>query len=203
MAPVTTNGGTRQLPRRDERRAQLVRVAAAAFSDGGFAATSMDDVAKAAGITRLVVYRRFESKHELYREVLDEVATRLAAEWIRCTDGEHSDGAAVRTVLSVARENPDAFRLLFVHAQREPEFRDFYAEFRELQIEVSDRIIGGRIADPVLRRWANDVLVDHLVSSVLRWLSCDCPSRDDEFVAIATASLAASYREIRRKAPSH
>ena len=61
-----------RLPR-DERRAQLVRCAAAVFVRGGFDATSMDDVAREAGVTRLIVYRIFPSKEDLYRAVLDAV----------------------------------------------------------------------------------------------------------------------------------
>ncbi len=175
-----------------------MRAAAAAFSDAGFAATSVDDVAKAAGITKLIVYRHFESKDELYRAILEETATLLADEWIRFTDIEHSDGAAVRTLLTVARGNPDGFRLLFVHAAREPEFSAYHAEFRRLQIDVADRIIGERIDDPVMRTWATSIVIDHLVAAVLDWLSCDSPERDEEFVEVSTASLAALVRAIVR-----
>ena len=48
----------------------------------GLAATSMDDVAAEAGVTRLIVYRNFESKEGLYRAVLERVATRLRDEFV-------------------------------------------------------------------------------------------------------------------------
>ena len=41
---------------RDERRAQILGAAATAFAESGFAATSMADVARAAGITKPVSY---------------------------------------------------------------------------------------------------------------------------------------------------
>ena len=189
-----TADATRQLLPRDQRRAQLMRAAAAAFSDAGFAATSMDDVAKAAGITKLIVYRHFLSKEELYRAILEETADRLAQEWIGFTDTEHSEGAAVRTLLTVAREHPDGFRLLFVHASREPEFSAYQADFRALQLDVADRLVGSAIADPVMRRWATNIVIDHLVSSVLTWLDQESPARDDEFVEVATSTLAAVVR---------
>jgi hypothetical protein len=63
--------------RREERRAQILEAAARAFRSGGFDGTSMDDVARAAGVTRLIVYRIFESKDDLYRAVIDADGFRL------------------------------------------------------------------------------------------------------------------------------
>ena len=76
-----TETTTRRLMQRDERQAQILRAAAAAFARTGFAATSMDDVAAEAGITRLIVYRHFDSKEDLYRAVLTKVTDRLGEEW--------------------------------------------------------------------------------------------------------------------------
>lgn len=109
----------RQLLRRDERRAQILRAAAVAFSESGFAATSVEDVAKQAGITKLIVYRHFESKAELYRAILDEVARRLSEEFLELVAEDRvvgSGNSGVLSLLNVARELPDGFRLLFLHA---------------------------------------------------------------------------------------
>ena len=72
----------RRLLRPTERQAQILRAASRAFARGGFAATSMDDVAAEAGITRLIVYRHFASKEVLYRAVLTAVADRLRDEFL-------------------------------------------------------------------------------------------------------------------------
>src|SRR3954453_19628082 len=85
---------TRQLLPRDERRAQILVTAARAFAAEGYAATSMDDVAKSAGVTKLIVYRHFASKAELYRAILERAANRLAEKWLGATDEEHSQGSA-------------------------------------------------------------------------------------------------------------
>src|SRR3954454_11733847 len=61
----------RQLLARPERQAAILRGAAAAFAQSGFAATSMEDVAAACGVTKLIVYRHFDSKEELYRTILE------------------------------------------------------------------------------------------------------------------------------------
>ena len=46
----------------------------------GFADTSMEDVAAACGVTKLIVYRHFGSKEELYREILQQVFDDLGQE---------------------------------------------------------------------------------------------------------------------------
>jgi AcrR family transcriptional regulator len=68
---------TRRLLSREARRAAIIHGAAEAFARSGYAATSMEDVAAASGITKLIVYRNFESKETLYRAVLESVSTRL------------------------------------------------------------------------------------------------------------------------------
>src|SRR3954462_3631856 len=81
--PGVTETTTRRLMQRDERQAQILTAAAAAFARPGFAGTSMDDVAAEAGIPRLIVYRHFDSKEDLYRAVLTKVTERLGEEWTK------------------------------------------------------------------------------------------------------------------------
>jgi AcrR family transcriptional regulator len=179
-----------QLPR-DERRAQILRAAACAFAREGFAATSVDEVAKSAGITKLIVYRHFDSKAALYRAILDDVTVRLAEEWGSASFEQHTRGAAARTLLRVGRSNPDGFRLLFVHAAREVEFAGYAAEIRALQTGLAEEMLAPLPLDDLLRRWATSVLVDQLVVAVLGWLDDGDPDRDDEWVDLVTAGLRA------------
>src|SRR5258706_1835381 len=62
------------------RRHQLLDVARELFAAGGFHATSMDDGAEAAGVTKPVLYQHFPSKRALYRELLEDVRRRLLAD---------------------------------------------------------------------------------------------------------------------------
>jgi len=59
------------------RRRQLLDVATSAFARRGFHATSMTDVAVAAGVTKPVLYQHFASKRALYLEALNDVGCRL------------------------------------------------------------------------------------------------------------------------------
>jgi AcrR family transcriptional regulator len=51
--------------RRAERREQILAAATEAFAAAGFAATSLDDVAAQAGVSRAILYRHFDSKNGL------------------------------------------------------------------------------------------------------------------------------------------
>ena len=51
----------------EQRRQQLLDVAREVFAERGFHATSMDEIAEAAGVTKPVLYQHFPSKRALYR----------------------------------------------------------------------------------------------------------------------------------------
>ncbi len=52
--------------------------------DVGFrvAATSLDDIAAEVGVTRVILYRHFDSKTDLYQAVLDRFRGVLGAPWM-------------------------------------------------------------------------------------------------------------------------
>lgn len=193
--PADAPAAGRQLLSRADRQAQLLGAAATAFARAGFAATSMDDVAAEAGVTKLIVYRNFESKEELYRSVLDGVSERLRDVWVReiARPEPERHGFTTRALLLVARENPDGFRLLAVHAAREPQFAPLADAFAERARGVAEQLIGDMIPDPALKAWAGQVIVQYLVSGVLAWLDLGDPARDDEFVERATEGMFAMF----------
>ncbi|MDQ3757621.1 MAG: TetR/AcrR family transcriptional regulator, partial [Actinomycetota bacterium] len=100
MTSATTKPANRRLLARPERRAAILRAAATAFAQRGFAATSMEEVAAAAGITKLIVYRHFESKEELYRAVLEQVSSRMGEELLRALNAKDRRGFHVRAILT-------------------------------------------------------------------------------------------------------
>jgi AcrR family transcriptional regulator len=61
----------------ERRRRQLIEVALHVFAEKGFHGTAMSDIAKAAGVTKPVLYQHFPSKRELYAELLTEVGRQL------------------------------------------------------------------------------------------------------------------------------
>jgi AcrR family transcriptional regulator len=159
--------------RRRERRDQIVAGATRAFARSGFAATSLDDVAAEAHISRVILYRHFESKMDLYRAVLDRACTRLA----------NAVGAAaeytadtVDALLRVASEDPDGFRLLFHHAAREPEFRSDIDELHAAAVEIARRQVADQIPDPAWMEWASLLAPTVAVEAVIAWLDVGQPA---------------------------
>ena len=63
----------------DLRRRQLLAVAEELFVDRGYAATSMEDVAAGAGVSKPIVYELVGSKHEVFEACMARAADALAA----------------------------------------------------------------------------------------------------------------------------
>ncbi|HVT42597.1 MAG TPA: helix-turn-helix domain-containing protein [Acidimicrobiales bacterium] len=61
----------------EQRRQQLFAVALELFAQRGYRATTMDDIAEAAGVTKPLLYQHFSSKRALYLELVDSVARDL------------------------------------------------------------------------------------------------------------------------------
>jgi AcrR family transcriptional regulator len=59
------------------RRRQLLDVALRVFAERGFHDASMNDIAVTAGVTKPVLYQHFESKRELFAELLRDVGQEL------------------------------------------------------------------------------------------------------------------------------
>ena len=181
----------RKLLSRSQRQAAILQGAATAFVTKGFAGTTMEEVAATSGITKEIVYRHFESKEALYRAVLDGAAQSLQAEFAGASQAYQASGAGIRALLAVGRAQPDALRLLLVHAAREPEFADYAHEVRTRVINWVLRRRGHD--DPLFRRWAVEVAVSHTWNAVLTWLDLGDPARDEEFARRCFAGVNALW----------
>jgi AcrR family transcriptional regulator len=187
---AATPAPVRQLLARPERQASILRGAAEAFAHSGYAATSMDDVAAACGVTKLIVYRHFASKEELYRAILERVFSRMGEE-LEARLQTPAQGVGARTILTVAREDPDGFVLLWRHAAREPQFADYVRDTRELAAGAVRELMGLRSGDELMDHWTSETIFGWLIETVLTWLDVGDPKRDSEMVDRATAALRA------------
>jgi AcrR family transcriptional regulator len=182
---------SRQLLSRPDRQASILRAAATAFARAGYQATSMDDVAAHGGVTRLIVYRHFRSKEELYRAVLEQVSVRLASEFRLDLLERDRRGIGSRALLTVAREDPSGFVLLWRHAAREPEFAAYAAHQHGLAVLAAASLLAGSVDDGTGGRWVARAVVAWLVDAVLAWLDEGDPARDEDFLHLVSSGLAA------------
>src|SRR5215467_4045062 len=160
----------RRLPRA-QRREQILAAATEAFARSGFAATSLDDVAAEAGITRVILYRHFDSKADMYRAVLDYACTRLAE---TVGTGDYGEDA-VAVLVRAAAADPDAFRLLFRHAAREPEFRDQADALTAAAAEVARHDLAAQIPAGPWLDWAARLVPAVAIEAVIAWLDAGQP----------------------------
>jgi AcrR family transcriptional regulator len=162
----------RRLPRA-ERREKILAAATEAFARSGFAATGLDDIARESGVTRVILYRHFDSKTDLYQAVLDRMCARLDAH-VEKPVGGFSD-ASIDGLLAAAIESPAGFRLLFQHALREPEFKERIEKFRADITAAAYLQISAVVPDGGLARWAAQLAPAVALEAIIAWLDAGQP----------------------------
>jgi AcrR family transcriptional regulator len=126
----------------EARRRQLFDVALTLFADHGYAATTMDDIAEAAGVTKPLVYQHFASKRALYLELMDVFSHEIVAAIARATeaaDGPRQQvemGFAAYFELMLADER--AFRLLY--GRDAPDDHELGAALRRVEETIAEAI---------------------------------------------------------------
>lgn len=161
-----------------QRRSQLLDTAVHVFAEHGYHATSMNDVAETAGVTKPVLYQHFSSKRQLFVEVLTDVGDALRDTIAKATSDAPGPRQQVenglRAYFRFVEERTDSFRVLFGSgARRDPEFASFAQSVEESIAESIAELI---VVDgqPAEHR---DVLAHGIVgmaeSASRHWLSHD------------------------------
>ncbi|HWT47902.1 MAG TPA: helix-turn-helix domain-containing protein [Mycobacterium sp.] len=175
---VVRSEPTRRMPRA-QRREQILEAATRAFARGGFANTGLDAIAAEAGVTPVILYRHFASKADLYREVLESADNRLR----EATGTDDFDDATIPALIRAAAADPDAFRLLFRYAAREPEFRDMADTLIDTGTDITRRHLA-RIGSDQWRSWAARLLPTLTTDAVIAWLDAGQPDPDQAAIRI-------------------
>jgi AcrR family transcriptional regulator len=189
-APATS--GHRRRLGRDERRDSIVVGASRAFAGTGFTSTSMADIAGAAGVSHLIVYRHFDSKLALYVAVLERATVHLAR-GLAARGAIGTYGPTPGAMLAAARADETGFRILWRHATREPEFTSWVDGARRV-VEALTRDALTPIVPSAHREWAVRATGAYLVDAVLHWIEDGDPSLDSRFVVATDAALGAGVR---------
>jgi AcrR family transcriptional regulator len=184
LKEAAEQGTRRRLPRA-ERREQILTAANRAFARAGFVDTSLDDVAQEAGITRVILYRHFDTKADLYRALLDRACARLAA---KVGTDDYGD-QAIPALLEAAADDPDAFRLLFRFAAREREFRDLTDTLNAASAEVARRNLAKQIPDGPWLDWAARLIPTVTTEAVIAWLDAGQPDPTEAAERVGTVVL--------------
>ena len=151
---MTTSGPSRRLTRAESQaqtRAALLEAGARVFVERGFAGSSVEAIAAAANFTRGAFYSNFESKEELFAELLQERAyARYRAMISESAAGAQRSLREVGEELARVQADSDGrwlFRLwleLLAHAGRDEGFRQIAAGFwKANRARLADLIAAG------------------------------------------------------------
>lgn len=130
---VNTSSDLRPRSRRpDDRQGEIIRAALELFVTRGFAATKLEDVARAAGVSKGLPYVYFRSKEDLFKAVIAEAVGDPLVRATEFIDGfEGSAEQLLRQLVGMFRhfaESPGGgvVKLILAEAGNFPEVARFY-----------------------------------------------------------------------------
>lgn len=147
----------------------------------------MDEVAEAAGVAKMILYRFFGSKdalvHAVLSDVVDDVIEADAIEVDWWTD-------RIPLTLCSARGKSDAFLLLVRHASHDAEYGTHYERLfgvirdRTLarNAEAFRPLVEGEFDPPVSAAFLAESVTSLFLDAYGRWLETGDPQRDEAFV---------------------
>jgi len=161
-----------------ERRELITEAAGRLFGERGYEGTRLDDIAAAAGVTKPVLYRHFDSKRDLYLALLarhrDDLPTFVAAV---PAEGEGSLREWLRAILDGWLEYVEthsyAWKMLFKDSGGGPEVqafrREVHARAREVLADVI-RSLGAARIQPREAEPLAELMSMGMASLVLWWM---------------------------------
>jgi AcrR family transcriptional regulator len=133
----------------EQRRAEILVAAGEVFAQRGYHQSSIDDIARAAGISKALIYEHFASKQDLYASLLEQHAGELFARLAAAVPQADEGGAArlakgLDAFFSFVEERRDAWRMIF----REAADPEVAAELGRIVSQVTTVVAGLIAEDP-------------------------------------------------------
>lgn len=129
MNPEAQRGKKRL--RRAARRSLIEAAASELFATRGYRGASIEEIARRSGVTPPVVYDHFESKLDLYRQLLERHFAELREVWLRNFSGDDPPRQRIARSFDAwfgyVEEHPFAGRVLFRDASADPEVAAVHA----------------------------------------------------------------------------
>ena len=189
MAP-TASPERRRLPVA-QRRELITDAAGRLFGERGYDGARLDEIAAAAGVTKPVLYRHFDSKRDLYLALLARHRDDLPS-FVEAIPREGSAEVRLRIGVEVwlayVEEHDYAWRMLFRDTGGGPEIAAFRREVqdraREVIVAMLRLLEGAAIPEGELEPLA-ELLRSGMASLVLWWMDNPEASRETLVDAIA------------------
>lgn len=121
----------------DERKSQIVRVAADLFAKRGFRGTTTREIARRAGISEAVIYRHFSKKEDLYRAIINDRCDDNTGQsrLMRSLEGKRAEEVfreVARFMLEEHRDDPTFLRLLTFSALDQSDLSEIFIKTRAM-----------------------------------------------------------------------
>jgi AcrR family transcriptional regulator len=172
-----------------DTRARILAVATELFTDQGYEATSLRQIADRLGFTKAALYYHFQSKEQILTALLEPTGALLAGfvERLRAADGLDGFAQALDWALTQMLEHLDLFRVALRNRQAMAAFHTAITDsgkhpmvFAAVQGKAADlpqqvRMIAALAAVSAFDDWAPDLLADkpELVVAELRAITRD------------------------------
>jgi AcrR family transcriptional regulator len=142
---MATTARLTRAERSAQTRRELLEAAQRHFFEAGYHATTIADIADAAGYTKGAVYSTFASKAGLFLALFDDIVDQRLAATRAIVDAENSRSeASLRALADQPVEQRNARFLLlsiefWLHAAREPALLDAFSErYRRLRASLAE-----------------------------------------------------------------
>ncbi len=138
----------------DVRRAQLFAAAMAVVAEKGFHATTVDDIAARAGLSKGAVYHHFDSKLDLFVSLLEDSMDEFTDMIDHTVDGSARDAVLGVVRAALAAYTPDlrtAFAELFMVSMQQPAFAERFRRHYDGMIHAGANLFRRGIANGEFR----------------------------------------------------
>lgn len=190
-APHANVEGARTRLSAVERRNQLVDVGRAVFAEKGYDATSVEEIAERAAISKPIVYEHFGGKEGLYAVIVDREMELVIGDISRAISSgsprDRLEGAAL-AFMRYVEQRPDGFAFLSRDSPTKSGLANLLAEVAERVGNVLAAELARSGYDPDISPLYAQALIG-MVTFVGRWWM-DHPTMTAEQAAAHTAALA-------------
>lgn len=151
-----SNNFSKREANKAEKRTAFMKAAERLFIEKGYENTSIEDIVKAAGITKRTLYQYFQNKEDLYYAIALEGAKQLYAASTAALEQGKSTREKIYLMnlahLEFYKHNFDAFRILnYTPANKSnDETSPHFQEIRRMDAErmmILEQIVTGGVAD--------------------------------------------------------
>lgn len=187
VSPAFTRTPSIRMPA-ENRRGQIVAVAAELFSQKGLRGTTTKEIADQAGVSEAIIFRHFATKDDLYHAILDykvKQGTERIQKDLNDAASRKDDnayfGSLAFNMLEFHTKDRTFMRLLLFSALEGHELSEifFHSTAREIKNQIR-RYIKQRIADGAFRRVDPALAARAFVGMVLNQAQVRTIFRDDD-----------------------